>query len=158
MFAANLGGVMVSKLQGKTYWRIHGNDISWQSGLGNYLAGIHRVSFYESSDASGTDINIGATSTSSSVYDGSGLYVASKANDDNSSTYWASSPALSENHWWSCHYLSSKQVQSVVIHSGAGPYLAKSYKLQYSYDGVSWFDKSTFATAFLTTVQTFTNL
>ena len=160
MFAATIIGINSSKTTGYMYWRIIGNGESFNTNLGVYLAGIRTISFYESSDASGSDVNIGATATSSSVYDGTGEYVASKANDNNVDTYWASSTSVSTNHWWACQYASGKNIKSVSIIAFDGPpgYISTSYKLQYSVDGNTWVDKSTFSTANVTSIQTFTNL
>jgi len=160
MFAAKIFGINIPNTTVCRHWRIIGNGGSFSTSMGGYLAGIHAISFYESSDASGPDVNIGATATSSSVYDETGGYVASKANDNNVGTYWASSPFVSTNHWWACQYASGKNIKSVSIIAFyvLPAYISTSYKLQYSVDGNTWFDKSTFSTANVTSIQTFTNL
>ena len=158
MFAANLAGVMPSKSSRPNYWRIFGSGTSWQSEYGGYLSELNTISFYEASNASGTDINLSATAFASSTRTDMPSYGPEKANDSNSSTLWTSELGLAANHYWGCQYATGKDVRSVVLYPIGNRYFAPSYALQYSSDGITWFTKSTFATANSATKQTFTNL
>ena len=145
-------------------WRLLANDISWSGGP-YYFQAIYEFQFFESPDATGTNINIGGTASASSQYATSGQYSAAAANDGNLEIYWQTLLPFSVNatpQWWAIDYGigQQKQVRSIKMYlwPGGAAYHAKSYKLQYLIDGLMWYDLTIINTTEADTIQTFTSL
>lgn len=163
MFSAMRAGVLTSKggIKSARYWRILANDVSWVSYAGNdYYTALYEIRFYASTDASGTNLNIGATASAKSSY-GGGIEAAN-GNDDNTGTFWVSFPTDATPQWWSIDYGSGNvnTIKSVQLYTYAATaaFHAKSYILQFSNDNSNWSAVATFSTALADATQTFTNL
>ncbi len=145
----------VQKGGGERYWRILANDVSWDAYPVNmYYTGFFEIRFYESTDASGENVNIGATADAKSS-----TLSASGANDGNGTTVWISSSSDVSPQWWSVAYSVGKTIRSIQLQILTNyDYHAKSYLLQKSSDNINWIDVSTINTVRDTNPQTFTNI
>ena len=145
------------------YWRILATNQTWLTIAGTYYQAIYEVGFYSAINATGTNLNIGSTASASSVFSGS--YLASAANDGNTSTYWSTANASSTPQYWGVDLGSTYPVHSVILtpylNSGTTPIIAQSYVLQYCTDNTytSCTTQSSFSTANSSAAtQTFTGL
>ena len=145
---------------GYRYWRLLANDISWVDPYGDcpYFHAVPEYRFFESADASGTNVVSGKTAFSNVEYSS-----ASLACDGNTATYWQSNGSAADSRipYWLVDLGAGngKNIRSMQLvgYSVTGFY-AKQYLLQKSNDGSSWTTVATINTANTTSVQTFTSL
>lgn len=130
------------------YWRLLATDTSWTAfGSHAYFQGLYRISFYSTINSSGTDLALSKTAAASSFY-GTG-YEASKANDNNGATYWATANSAASDvaNYWSVDLVTPATIRCVVLDTYSPSYTAKGYALQYSDDNVNWTTRNTISPA-----------
>jgi hypothetical protein len=150
MMPNNIGGTLPTATQisfpiittSVRYWRLYANDVSWTDpGSRPYYQQIYTASMYQTSDATGTDVALGATSTSSTDYNGQNGY---RAHDGDLMTYWESTG--SGVQWLQYTFASAVTIRSLAFRFNTAGYFSKSYRLQYSSDGSTWNDMVTIST------------
>jgi hypothetical protein len=153
---------------GHRYVRLLATDVSWTNYLSSnpYFQTLWQISFFASTDGTGTDLCIGKTASAKSFY--AAGYEASKANDNNINTRFATAQGAEGlvAQWWmiDAGVGNTIDVRSVKLAgfylAGTGYLYAKSFALQWSDDGTNWTTKATFNTTQQPdkTVQTFQNL
>ena len=145
-------------VSGHRYWRILATNLTWDVVAGNYYQGIYTISFFTSTDGSGTDLCVAGTPDASTTFTSPG-YEASKASDGNDATYWATQTGVAVPQWWRTDLGSSHAIHSVKLLSfNAYVLLSKSYALQWSDDNSTWTTQATFSPTNSTSPQTFTGL
>lgn len=153
MFAGGvLSGVV---LPVHRYWRIHAvNATAWNGQLWDTF---FRISFYSSTDGTGTDLCLGKTATASTYYPG---YPASYANDNNDSTRWASANVAPSSTWWGVDMVTPVEVHSIKLlgYWSSGSYFNLFYDIQFSDDGTNYTTLTRITTAETPALQSFNNL
>jgi hypothetical protein len=124
------------------YWRLYANDVSWTDpGSQPYYQEMFTAAMYQSTDATGTDVSLGATSTASTDYYGQNGY---RAHDGDLLTYWRTTG--SGVQWLQYTFGSPVTIKSLAFRFNTAGYFSKSYKLQYSSDNSTWYDLVTIDT------------
>lgn len=149
-----LGAGVLSSITPHRYWRITNTSASqspnWQS--------FWQISFFSSTDGSGTDLCLSKTASARDSYGG---FPASYANDNNSGTRWANNNDHPTGEWWAIDLVTPSEVHSIKLAGFFGNpmvYFSLNWDLEWSDDNTNWTKQTSVTLIGTASVQTFTNL
>ncbi len=157
---AKKDGIWPNAFVSARYWRILQTQNSWNTTAGIYHGALYTIDMHSTQTATSESRLTGTSFAASSI--DSDPYAASKAGDNNASTFWACGVQATP-HWWSVDFSIPVRVSSLYLlpfnAGGANTgYCATQYALQYSNDNSNWTTVATINTANGSSAQTFTNL
>jgi len=135
-------------LLGARYWRLLQTQESWNIADGAYYVAFSELRFYSLNDGSGTALAGSSFSASSTyTYGGTTDYLAGKAADGNTATFWSADSPQTTPQWWRVDFNTAVIVRSLTLAPGhSNGMYGKQFSLQYSVDDTNWVTAATLNT------------